>query len=178
MASSTRARHDLSTQEKNFLRALGNIGVLSRSDAVRHFGQDTLSRLQQLKLVMPKTAIVDGKNITVLRMSSMGKKHTHRYIIHGSLYKVSSYQVKHDLKLSKHYLSITPEERKTWLNDAGVKKYLKDKQHKGELDGAYKNAKGQMVAVEVFTASYRSKVAAEKLHTAETCFDEKEILRA
>ena len=161
------------------MRALGNVGVLRYHDAKNTYGYEHVVNLVQKGFITRDTRFVSGRMETFIHLKNRGQKYVRRYLVFGSLYKRSSYQLAHDLVLSKFYLSLTREEKKTWMNDYVVKKLVEEKDPEAEpVDGAYRNKSGQLVGVEVFTASYDRETVAAKLATLDLHFDTMEVLNA
>ena len=168
-----------SSQEREILRALGKVGVLRYGDADRHFGSQSVERLKDGKFIKQEKHVVNGKLETVLVVAKKGRDYARRYLVHGSMYKRSGYQVGHDIKLSERYLELEKKERLTWLNDHEVKAYFREKGLEGEaIDGAYFGDNGELVGVEVFTKSYSSETIKAKLETLKSCCGRMDILHA
>ena len=155
------------SQQREILRALGNIGVMRVNDTSRVFGYDNLSNLEKLKLINRSSFITAGKCENIIILSNKGKDYARRVLaMSDSLYKRSSYQVKHDLKLSCVYLGLKREERETWMNDAAVKDWLDNRNiTTSPIDGAYLDTNGELVGVEVITVSYSKKAIISKQST-------------
>ena len=161
------------------MRALGNVGVLRYRDAKNIYGYGHLVNLVQKGFIKRETRFVSGRMETLIHLKNRGQKYVRKYLVFGSLYKRSSYQLAHDLVLSKLYLSLTREERKTWMNDFAVKKFVEEKDPEAEtVDGAYRKNSGELVGVEVFTVSYDRETVEGKLATLKLHFDMMEVLNA
>jgi hypothetical protein len=160
------------SQEREVIRALGNVGVLKLDRAKSVFGSDTIQDLAQKGFIKKDQKCVNGRVQSYIHLLNRGQQYARRY-------KRSSYQLSHDFALSEKYLSISREERKSWLNDYAVKKHVEAKDPEAEpVDGAYRNELGELVGVEVFTASYDSETVTAKLDTLRTCFDNMATLHA
>jgi len=167
------------SQEREVIRALGNVGVLKLDRAKSVFGSDTIQDLAQRGFIKKDHKCVNGKVQSYIHLLNRGQKYARRYLVFRSLYKRSSYQLSHDFALSEKYLSLSREERKSWMNDYAVKKLIDEKDPEAEpVDGAYRNEVGELVGVEVFTASYDSETVSGKLDTLRTYFDKMATLNA
>jgi len=165
------------SQEREIIRALGNVGVLRMSGAVNVFGREHVRSLEERGFIKRDTKFVRGREQTFLHLKNRGQQYARRYLVFGSLYKRSSYQLAHDLALSDRYLALSREERKSWMNDYAVKKLVEEKDPEAEpVDGAYRNKAGELVGVEVFTASYDSDTVAGKLSTLYLHFDTMDVI--
>ena len=172
----TKLKHPMfgirSSGQQEIIRALGNVGVLRLSGAVNVFGREQVQSLEQTGFIKRDTQFVRGRNETYVHLEKRGRDYARRYLVFGSLYKRSSYQLAHDLTLADKYLDLSREERKSWMNDYAVKKYVEvDDPNAEPVDGAYRNDAGQIVGVEVFTSSYDSATVSAKLDTLRMHFD-------
>jgi len=158
--------------QREICRALGNIGVMRWSNAENVFRYDALRDLSDMRMIETRKTIINGKVENIINLTKKGKDYTRRYLVYGSLYKRSGYQVGHDLALSEIYLKCSQKERKTWLNDAAVKGYIAGRfgGNYEAIDGGYIDKNGEFVGVEIFTSSYtQSDIQAKNRTLAECC---------
>lgn len=157
--------------QRELLRCLGNCGMVSLSNAKTKFSYQNIDFLETNKFIKRETVIVNNKTETILYLGNKGRDYTRKHLVYGSLYKWNRIQAKHDLALSKVYLSKSQEERKRWMNSEQLKLWNKTKT---VFDGGYINKSGSFVPVEIITSSY-SKNKIESIQRAASNYEESEI---
>lgn len=157
---------------KDICRALGATGVITVHDAKRVFGVDSFNELIEKKMVKVLNTLSTGQTLSVMHLTEKGRDYTRRHITYGSLYTWNRMQLKHDLELSKVYLGLTKEERRSWRNESQLRIFSK-----GEIqgiDGSFVR-NGQKIAVEIVTPNYPASRLQEKIEMINQHFDGMEI---
>ena len=157
--------------ELNSYKCLANVGVVKISDFKNSFSTATLEKLQSLKMIETKNYVVDGREITTVRLTRTGKKFVKKELC-PTLYKYNPRQISHDIKLSEKYMSLTQRERDSWVHEGQMSEQFKkmgipeEKIQSGEVqtvDGCYTNERGELVAVEIVTSNYSAEKVAGKM---------------
>lgn len=161
-----------SKSEVNGFRGLANTGVIKISEFKSGFSEKSFNRLKELKMVETKTYCVNGKDVTVVRLTRTGKKFVKSAMV-DKLYKYNPRQLSHDLKLSEKYMSLSEVEKNSWVHEGKMSEQYekmgipKEKIESGEvqtIDGCYTNSAGEIVAVEVFTSNYSKEAVNGKMN--------------
>lgn len=154
--------------QKDVCRALGSVGILEKSLAIKSFGDKNLKELLEKDMIKTFNSYDNGKINKIYHLTEKGKKYTRKHLVYGSLYKWNKLQVKHDRKLSEIYLSLSRAEKKSWRNESQIRKYSNNKVR--GIDGSYTAEDGRAIAVEVVTTSYSTKTLQEKVEVMKEHF--------
>lgn len=153
-----------SVSERNGFKGLANTGIMKVGDFRSAFGEKSLERMKDLKMVETKNYVVNGKDVKVVRLTGTGKKFVKKSIV-GKLYKYNVRQLSHDLKLSEKYLSLSQQERNTWVHEGymeeqykkmGITDEMREQENIETVDACYTNSYGETVGVEIVTENYSS----------------------
>lgn len=100
-------------EQRDVCRALGCVGILEDSQAVKSFGRETLNELKENGVIKTFNSYDNGKINKIYHLTDKGKKYTRKHLVYGSLYRWNKLQVKHDKKLGDIYLSLSRSEQKS-----------------------------------------------------------------
>jgi len=151
-----------SQSEVNGFRGLANTGIIKVKEFKAAFTENSYERMKSMKMIESKSYVVNGKEITVVRLTRTGKKFVKSAMV-DKLYKYNPRQLAHDIKLSDKYMSLSEKERSTWVHEGKMAEQYeklgipKEKIESGEIqtvDGCYTNSAGEIVAVEIVTSNY------------------------
>ncbi|HSW60468.1 MAG TPA: hypothetical protein VLJ60_06685 [bacterium] len=160
-----------SQSEVNGFRGLANTGIIKLLDFRNAFTEKSYEKMKSLKMIENKTYSVNGKDVTVVRLTRTGKKFVKSAMV-DKLYKYNPRQLAHDLKLSDKYMSLSQAERNTWIHEGKMSEQYekmgipKEKIESGEIqtiDGCYTNSSGEIVAVEIVTSNYSAETVNGKM---------------
>lgn len=157
---------------KEICRALGAAGILKVDDAKRYFGISGFNEAVESGLVKEVFTISPGDTARLIHLTRKGREYTRKHITYGSLYTWNRMQIKHDLELSKVYLSLTPQERMSWRNESQMRLFSKGAV--SGIDGSFIR-NGKRIAVEIVTPNYPSSKLSMKIEMINKHFDGMEI---
>lgn len=107
------------TGERPLVRALYRVGVVSEHDARKHFDKISDRRFEG----MIKSGFM-RKEGRYLYLSKKGKKYCEDKMDMKYQYSSRREHIKHDLKLSKIYLKLSPKQRETWKTETQIRHEL------------------------------------------------------
>lgn len=158
--------------EVNAFSGLAKTGIILNSDFKAAFTDKTFERLKELKMIESKSYVVNGKDISVVRLTRTGKKFVKSAIV-DKLYKYNVRQLSHDLKLSEKYISLSQAERDTWVHEGkmneqyekmGITPERMESENIKTIDACYINSDGETVGVEVVTENYSRETIQGKMN--------------
>lgn len=164
--------------ERPLVRALYRVGVVSVQDARKHFNGISDKRFQG----MIKSGFIK-KEGRYLYLTKKGKKYCEDKMNMKYQYNTRREHIKHDLKLSKIYLSLSPKQRETWKTETQIRYELSSRREYLEMINdpkyqylnrntftpdavVYSENLGQEIALEAITNYYTEDDIAMKRETA------------
>jgi len=145
------------------LLALGRTGTILEEDAKLHFKMQN-----ETIMLLIDNKLIDKRKIYKLEMglknyfklTKKGCQYVKQELGLKNVYRSSSNQVLHDLKLSEFYCSLETKIRNTWITETEMHLELLSSSLKNldilrAIDGAYKD-KNELIGVEVISKNYNS----------------------
>lgn len=157
---------------KDICRALGATGVVTVNDAKSMFGVNSFNELIEKKMIKVLNTVSTGNTESVIHLTEKGRDYTRKHITYGSLYTWNRLQLKHDLALSKVYMGLTREERRSWQNESQLRLFSKGVIT--GIDGSFVRD-GKRIAVEIVTPNYPAAKLSQKIEMINNHFDGMEI---
>lgn len=157
--------YNLENNQIEIVRCLAKTGTVLASELGSCYKE-----LIEKKMLITKTIIDNYKYKKICYLSEVGKEYARKYIMHQTaLYKRNSNQLSHDIQLSKKYMSLSYEERRSWITESQMRKVFDKKgMHEATtIDGCYVSTAGKMVGVEIITSAYKKDKVEAKLKTME-----------
>jgi len=161
-----------SNSEVNAYKGLANCGVIKTGDFKSGFSETSYNRMKDMKMIEDKKYMVNGKEVSVVRLTGTGKKFV-KSAVCDKLYKYNTRQLSHDLKLSEKYMSLSQKERDTWIHEGKMDEQYKkmgitpekmETENIKTIDACYENISGEMVGVEIVTGNYSGEVLQGKMN--------------